>query len=195
MTQTTQKQDRRIRKTKAQLRQGLARLMQQKSINEITVKELVNEVDINRSTFYLHYTDIYDLLEQTEAELKEEIIQIINSKTSACLEESMPHVTELFTFIADNKEIAKALLGPNGDVAFITQIEEIISIHCMNFFRQYMPKHISADVNYANAFCITGCVGLIKYWISHEFAETPEHMAKIAYTLVISALKPYLTKL
>ena len=52
------KVDRRVRKTKSQLRKGLARLMQEKSIGEITVKELVEEVDINRSTFYLHYSDI-----------------------------------------------------------------------------------------------------------------------------------------
>ena len=43
-----EKMDRRVRKTKAQLREGLARLMQQKSIKEISVKELVDEVDINR---------------------------------------------------------------------------------------------------------------------------------------------------
>ena len=47
-----EKVDRRVRKTKAQLRAGLARLMQKKSIKEITVKELVEEVDINRSTFF-----------------------------------------------------------------------------------------------------------------------------------------------
>ena len=58
-----EKVDRRVRKTKAQLRAGLARLMQKKSIKEITVKELVEEVDINRSTFYLHYTDIYQITE------------------------------------------------------------------------------------------------------------------------------------
>ena len=57
-----EKTDRRIRKTKAQLRAGLAKLMQEKSIKEITVKELVEEVDINRSTFYLHYTDIFNML-------------------------------------------------------------------------------------------------------------------------------------
>ena len=64
-----EKVDRRIRKTKAQLRRGLARLMQEKSINEITVKELVDEVDINRSTFYLHYTDIYQMLQKIEEEV------------------------------------------------------------------------------------------------------------------------------
>ena len=40
-----EKMDRRVRKTKAQLREGLARLMQKKSIKEISVKELVDEVD------------------------------------------------------------------------------------------------------------------------------------------------------
>lgn len=56
-----EKMDRRVRKTKAQLREGLARLMQKKSIKEISVKELVDEVDINRSTFlsalYRHLSD------------------------------------------------------------------------------------------------------------------------------------------
>ena len=61
--------DRRVRKTRAQLRQGLAELLKEKSIKEITVKELVEKVDINRSTFYLHYTDIYDMMEKIENEL------------------------------------------------------------------------------------------------------------------------------
>lgn len=47
--------------------------MQKKSIKEITVKELVDEVDINRSTFYLHYSDIYQMLESIENELMDEI--------------------------------------------------------------------------------------------------------------------------
>ena len=72
-----EKVDRRVRKTKAQLRAGLARLMQKKSIKEITVKELVDEVDINRSTFYLHYSDIYQMLESIENELMDEIAQAI----------------------------------------------------------------------------------------------------------------------
>ena len=56
------KTDRRVRKTKTQLRNGLAMLMKEKSVGEITVKELVDQVDINRSTFYLHYPDISGLL-------------------------------------------------------------------------------------------------------------------------------------
>ena len=60
------KTDRRVRKTKTQLRNGLAMLMKEKSVGEITVKELVDQVDINRSTFYLHYPDISGLLYEIE---------------------------------------------------------------------------------------------------------------------------------
>ena len=67
-----EKKDRRIRKTENQLRAGLAKLMKEKNIREITVKELVEEVDINRSTFYLHYTDIYNMMSTIEEELMED---------------------------------------------------------------------------------------------------------------------------
>ena len=64
-----EKVDRRVRKTKAQLRAGLARLMQKKSIKEITVKELVEEVDINRSTFYRYFSDKYKLRDEIVDEI------------------------------------------------------------------------------------------------------------------------------
>ena len=71
--------DRRIRKTRAQLRQGLAELLKEKSLKEITIKELVEKVDINRSTFYLHYTDIYDMMEKIENELTGDIEDLIHT--------------------------------------------------------------------------------------------------------------------
>ena len=54
-------QDRRIRKTRAVLKSSLLSLMKEKSVKHITVKELCDKADINRGTFYLHYTDIYQM--------------------------------------------------------------------------------------------------------------------------------------
>ena len=72
------KQERRYRRTEALILNGLTTLLQQKSIKEITVRELADLVDINRSTFYLHYTDIYDLLEKTEQRLLQQLLDAVN---------------------------------------------------------------------------------------------------------------------
>jgi AcrR family transcriptional regulator len=73
------KMDRRVKKTRTLLKNGLITLMQEKSIKEITVQELVDLVDINRSTFYLHYKDIYDLVEQLEQEVFDSFKDLINN--------------------------------------------------------------------------------------------------------------------
>ena len=61
-------EDRRVRKTKRSLRDCLIRLMKEKKIQDITVREISEMADINRGTFYLHYKDIYDLLEHVESD-------------------------------------------------------------------------------------------------------------------------------
>ena len=53
--------DRRVRKTKRQLRLALMKLMAEKSVKDISVRELAAIADINRGTFYIHYKDVYDL--------------------------------------------------------------------------------------------------------------------------------------
>ena len=55
--------DKRVIRTKALLIRSLSALMKQKNIKDITVKELCEYADINRGTFYLHYKDIYDMLD------------------------------------------------------------------------------------------------------------------------------------
>ena len=57
-----QKIDGRVRRTKKLLREGLTKLMKEKSIKKISVRELSDLVEINRGTFYLHYYDIHDVL-------------------------------------------------------------------------------------------------------------------------------------
>ena len=70
-----EKMDRRVRRTKALLLQGLIQLMEEKDIKDISVKELSDLADINRGTFYLHYSDVYNMLGKIEEELFQEFFQ------------------------------------------------------------------------------------------------------------------------
>ena len=183
------KTDRRIRKTKAQLRAGLSKLMQQKSIKEITVKELVEEVDINRSTFYLHYTDIYHMLETIENELRDEILKVIEEHPASPRENGgFPFIEDIFLILWENRDICSALLGSNGDMSFVRQIENIIAEHSLNM-RVAADQKDEKDRSYSYAFCLTGCVGLIKAWLDSDDGETPHQMADLTSRLVTNALK------
>ncbi len=62
--------------TKKMLAETLKSLLQKKSLSKITVSEIVNTCQINRKTFYYHFTDIYDLLEWY---LNQEILGIIKN--------------------------------------------------------------------------------------------------------------------
>ena len=186
-----EKTDRRIRKTKAALRHGLAVLTQKKSIKEITVKELVEEVDINRSTFYLHYTDIYSMVSELENELLAQFRHAIDLYPPTSSEDEMCRFFEhIYNILADNREICIALVGENGDISFIRQVEDFVAGRIKKIFESGMVKNID-DTKYVFDFCISGGMGLFKHWLSDENALEPAHMAKITTDMVVGTLKSF----
>ena len=187
----TEKVDRRVRKTRMQLREGLARLMQKKSIKEISVRELVDEVDINRSTFYLHYTDIYQMLEKIEEEAMEDILQAMDGcpPAPAGKDQIFPYFARFFSILDANRDLALALLGPNGDMAFVERIEHLLSEKFL-ITSQFLSNN--RDAGYAYAFCLNGCVGMIKSWLSRPSHESPETMAELTYHLIDNTAREYL---
>lgn len=186
-----EKVDRRVRKTKMQLRQGLARLMQKKSIKEITVKELVDEVDINRSTFYLHYTDIYQMLEKIEEEAMADIREAMEGCPDDCTEREkiILFLARFFSIMDSNRDLSLALLGPNGDMDFVERIETLIA---NKFLKQSSFPATDSEIRYAYAFCLSGCIGMIKTWLSRTEHESPEAMAELTYHLIDNTTQEYI---
>ena len=192
----TEKVDRRVRKTKAQLREGLAHLMLEKSIKEITVKELVDKIDINRSTFYLHYADIYQMLQQIEEEALDNITHILENcpVDFSNNESTLEFVTKFFAILDSDKDLCRALLGPHGDMAFVEQIENLLAGTFLKHLPGTFPKNDS-NLKYAYAFILNGCVGLIKTWLSQPVQESPAHMAELTCRLIENATQGYLDTL
>lgn len=183
------KVDRRVRKTKSQLRTGLARLMQEKGIGEITVKELVNEVDINRSTFYLHYSDIPTLLREIEDDMMEEMERAVRehpikeNSTSRFIE-------DIFRVLNENREISRALVGPHGDLGFIRRIEKLLEENSSEFLAQLFPERVQ-DMKYFYSYCLNGCLGFVKTWLEDGEAKPPEYAAELTFRMVVSSMRAF----
>lgn len=181
------KVDRRVIKTRRQLKKGLAALMKEKSVNQITVKELVEEVDINRSTFYLHFKDIQDLLREIEENMEAQIKRAIEEHPIVSGNENAFYfIEDMFRVLDEEREISKALIGPNGDIGFIHRIERIIKENSRGTLEKMFPGK-KEDLKYFYAFCLSGCLGLVKVWLNEGEEKSPEEMAQMTFNMIANA--------
>ncbi len=181
------KVDRRVIKTRKQLKKGLASLMKEKSVNQITVKELVEEVNINRSTFYLHFKDIQDLLREIEENMEQEIKRAIQEHPiEPDNENAFYFIEDMFRVLDEEREISKALSGPNGDMGFIHRIEKIIKENSRETLEKMFPGK-KEDLKYFYAFCLSGCLGLVKIWLNEGEEKSPEEMAQMTFNMIVNA--------
>lgn len=181
------KVDRRVIKTRRQLKKGLAALMKEKSVNQITVKELVEEVDINRSTFYLHFKDIQDLLREIEENMEAQIKRAIEEHPIVSGNENAFYfIEDMLRVLDEEREISKALIGPNGDMGFIHRIERIIKENSRGTLEKMFPGK-KEDLKYFYAFCLSGCLGLVKVWLNEGEEKSPEEMAQMTFNMIANA--------
>jgi AcrR family transcriptional regulator len=188
--------DRRVRKTRAQLKAGLIRLMQKKSIKEITVQELVDEVDINRSTFYLHYTDIQDMLSHLEEEFFESFHAILEEYDAFAVQaksvdelRKASFLKNMYRNLKENGELCKVLFSANGDIQFINDVIETIGREFEERSRYVTDVHQNSRSEFVYEYCLYGCLGLIKRWMEDDFRESADTMADMTEELLIANMR------
>ncbi|MCL1847514.1 MAG: TetR/AcrR family transcriptional regulator [Coriobacteriia bacterium] len=180
------KTDRRVAYTKLALREALVELMQGQHISGITVKSLCELADINRSTFYLHYRDQYDLLHQIEREVLETLGERLASKQDATDEMfskgpiSLEVMTEILEYARENAALARVLLSENCDFAFqqdIMELAQVVVILPDSSINQRMEDYI---VTYG----INGCIALAEKWLDEGTIEEPAQVAQLMLQLL-----------
>lgn len=184
-------ENRSVRNTKKKLREGLLRLMADKPINEISVKELTELVDVNRGTFYFHYTDIYDMLRKIEDEF---FLSFRDTMARAVARESaFPYLEAIFSFLEQNREFCKIMLGPNGDMQFVEKIKAQVDERCAHIWRALSPEADPARYEMYNAFIINGCIGIIQKWLDDPERSGPEEISQLAATIILASVRPVIS--
>ncbi|MDU7240355.1 TetR/AcrR family transcriptional regulator [Clostridium sp.] len=182
--------DRRIRKTKNALKDGLIELMLEKNINDISVRELTEKVDLNRGTFYLHYKDIFDLLESIEDDLFKEFNKIMDSHYSDNLDpRPLPLLEDIFIFLKNNAAMTAILLGRNGDIAFVNKIKDIIREKCLTTWSIIFNSSKTDTFDYFYTYILSGCIGLFEAWLNKGLKESPYDMAILTETFILKGVE------
>ncbi len=177
------KQNRKTKYTQTALKNSLIELMQEKSISKITIKELCENADINRTTFYAHYSDQYELLRCIEEETftwGKEIIAKFTEKTDKT--EMIKNIEKAFEYFADNKSHIQTLMSEKGDIDFQKKLMTIIYEQCGMSLADFVDStKINTELYFV--FIVNGSIGLIQHWLKNGLKESPAEMAEIIYNM------------
>ena len=181
--------DRRVRKTRRQLRECLITLLKEKKVQDITVRELTDMADLNRGTFYLHYKDVFDLLEKTDAELQEDFNQLVCKHDAVDLKQRPSVIfNEIYSLVYDNADLIEILLGENGDLNFVNRLKQLIREKCLKDWMEVFRSGNAAAFDAFFSFIVSGCIGLVQYWLQTGLKETPEQMAKLTEHIITKGI-------
>lgn len=171
-------------KTKTKLRETFWQLYQEKPIEKISVREIIEKAHFNRSTFYEYYSDIYAVLNEIEDEL---FSGLFGNNTGLLLDYSLS-LDELIYEIAQNykkyQKYLKVLLGKNGDPLFLDKIKERLK----SLLR---PLIEATDVltfknpDYFLEYFTNGLIGMLMYWQQNDRQLPVEDFLKTCKEIII----------
>jgi AcrR family transcriptional regulator len=190
------KEDRRVVYTKTALREALIKLLGDKHISAITVKSLCKVAEVNRSTFYLHYRNQYDLLHQIEQEvfrgLEERLSIVKDVKSERPI--SLEMLTKVLEYAQENPALTSVLLSRNCDFSFQQDLIDFMQILAVWFDPSYGERVRDHIV----LFITSGCIACIEKWLQDGMVEPPEEVARlivqIGYSGVIDFMRDNLTE-
>jgi len=188
----SEKDDRRVKYTKMVLKDSFIKLLEKKDISQITIKEICEDADINRATFYAHYNDQYDLMRKIEEELLENVSSYLSdymqSKPSV---DFVGMIEKILEYIKENAGLCKLLLGERGDLDFQKRI--MMFVYDKNINQLISNDAIlKEDADYIYSFTITGCVGMIQKWLEGDMKKTARSIAEMLVKITTGIPQSYL---
>lgn len=177
-------EDRRVRKTKKQLRTALMTLLLKKDLSRVTVRDVAELADINRGTFYAHYKDVEELLSSLEEELLTELRAVGEKYRGQYNDESaLDYLTELISLAGENSDMVYVLYATTVDMDFQNRLYRELQQQYLYPFMEKLNL-VGTNAELVSAFVTSGLVSMVVKWISGGKKETPKELARLCGTIV-----------
>lgn len=183
------REDRRKAYTKKVIRESLYELMKDKQIDKITVTQICEKADVNRSTFYSYYTDIYDLHQKIIKEFFEMQQEVVNKSKNIL--ESKKNLTQLtiddYSEIAyayvrtvkENKELYKFIFNQNSTNSIHVSFGKVFYHMVYEILSPVLPEeHIEAFRSSFN-FISGGTTSMLMDWLTKDCPIPSKRLARI----------------
>lgn len=167
-------------------------LLDRKDFEYITVKEICETAGVNRSTFYLHYENIGDLLSESVSYMLNCFFNHMNetnkgadsfvTRIKTCpLSElyliTPEYLTPYLCYVKDNKRIIKTSM----ENAAVLQLEKVYMRMFIHVFVPILERYnvVEHDRKYLMAFYIRGIMAIVEQWLKDDCADSVEYIVSI----------------
>lgn len=170
------------------IRQSFLELLKEKRPEKITVTDIVNRADVNRSTFYAHYADVRALVEEIQREFVEQSVSLLKgTDLQTLLRDPVPFLKKWIDIANQNREL-HTFLGKNAIASSsIEQFKILLVEKAMNM--PQIPEEIRRQKNYEIRvnFFVGGIINVYQqYLVGNLDATTDEIIADIASVITAS---------
>ncbi len=162
------KNNRRRRESIERIKKVFIELLQTKELHEITVSDICKRCELNRSTFYANYADIYELADKVGEDLEREVDLLYETETTQSFNSN--DYLKLFRHIKENQLVYCTYFKLGYDNQFKLKYYDIHQAR-QHFDNQHIEYHIE--------FFRSGLNAIVKKWLADGCKETPEEMDEI----------------
>lgn len=180
--------------TAVKMDKAMIEILEKKDFEYITVKEVCEKAGVNRSTFYLHYNNTFDLLEETGKYLEKEFFSYFSAHTDRRKEEKLidqiraanpselnyltsDYLHPFLTYVLENKRVFFTVLSHGKTF----NLDGIFEMMFENFFNPILSKFNYPEKHrkFVMMFYLNGIIAIVKEWLSTNCDETIAEVSDI----------------
>ena len=179
--------------TKSRIKEVILDLMKRKPIDRIKVTEIIEVLQVSRSTFYLYFDSVFDAVQEIEDDLIAGIEPIKKAIMSypfldQYFMEPHPGIIEILNYSKNNYDSLSTLFGMYGDSVFVHKCKKMIQ---QVFFEKAInEKYIKLNDEhgkFALVFMVGGHLELVFYWIKNGLEMSDDELAILVYRMMFGA--------
>ena len=160
--------DPRVLRTRASLRESLMSLVVNRSFASLTIQEVTRQAGLNRTTFYLHYTGLPELLEDCAhslfSQMRAEIYANLPDNYHADPARLEPFVRSVFNHLEQHGKFYRAMLGKQGDPYFRSLFQDFL----MELIFEPLTDSALYQDGMVMRFFSAGFTGIASWWVDHD---------------------------
>ena len=176
--------DRRVRRTRKLLHDAFLALVIEQGYEKTTIQDILDRADVGRSTFYVHYRDKEALLTASFDGMRDQLEhELAAIDAISQIDVTLPAAL-LFEHAYRNQRVYRALCGRQGGALVQRYLRRLIGDLLRKHLRpQFTRAGTGVPADVAAEFYTSAALGLLVWWIDHEFCNGPTWLTATYRTL------------